>query len=538
MTFLELLLRADQRTAYQRALAHERRRTDDRETVFRRVRDEIGAGASSAIFGSLPGGDVVRVDDKIALMSGLVSGATGSGKTRFLLNYLFEYLHRLFCSASPRNDPPEFDLELIDPKRETFDLFAQHLAALWLRADDATKERISRAVRVIDWSREAVAPTAPFDNAAGEVSDTYLAFIRTDVAVQVSPQSFSEPLRQAYFMLNRALVDLRFPPNYAFTMRFLSDAAYRARILAKVSAPDIRAYFENLDHTMPRQTREALLRRIQADLAFEEVRLSTGVPPGDLDELLPQRAAAIVIGNYGCTLALPLAKTKERASYRLIDVLMAAPRRNPGSRGLVVLDEAPMLLSGSTELAEPLTEAARTLRSVGMGLVFAAQDFSHALPTTVVRTLQLNTRWWAIFQSREDAEWIYPHVLHPTTQSSTEGEWHRAFRRRMSGLPRQQFFFLAKGHPALPLRAVDVADPAEDAGESAEALRDVFRREIASRSLIPAKVAAERIARWEAAVLEREEIKSPRREKPGRSASGLRNLMQQLEGQEPDAQTE
>ena len=38
---------------------------------------------------------------------------------------------------------------------------------------------------------------APFDNAGGEVSNAYLAYIRTDVAVQASPQSFSEPLRQA-----------------------------------------------------------------------------------------------------------------------------------------------------------------------------------------------------------------------------------------------------------------------------------------------------------------------------------------------------
>jgi len=533
-------MRGHQRASYRRALAHERQRRlaltpESEASVFRRVRDQLASDKGAVSFGSLPNGDVVRIDDRIALMSALVSGATGSGKTRFLLSYLFAYVDRLLSAAAPPTHHSfKFELELIDPKRETFDLFAQHLAALWLDADDAGKERVANAVRVIDWSREAVAPMAPFDNAAGEVSNTYLAFIRTDVAVQVSPQSFSEPLRQAYFMLNRALVDLRFPPNYAFTAHFLSDAAYRSRILGKVSDADIRHYFESLDHTMPRQTREALLRRIQADLGFDEVRLSTGIPPADLDELLPRRTTPIVIGNYGCTLALPLAKAKERASYRLIDVLMAAPRRNPTSRGLVVLDEAPMLLSGSTELAEPLTEAARTLRSVGMGLVFAAQDFSHALPTSVVRTLQLNTRWWAVFQSREDAEWMYPHFVQPVGRDMSEGERHRTFRRQMAGLPPQQFFLLVKGQPALPLRAKDLADPAESAGNSADELRAVFRREIASRSLIPAKVAAERIARWEAAVLGREEVQPPQRGTPvrRRRASGLRDLVQQLEGGE------
>ncbi len=542
MSFFDLLFRAHRRTSYQRALRHEQTRRaqlapPDPPAIFLRAAKELGAGSPGIPFGTLPGGEMVKVDDRIALMSALVSGATGSGKTRFLLGYLFSYVDRMLRPAAAGHRPFRAVVELIDPKRETYDLFAQHLAALWLRADDAGKERIAQAVRVIDWSREAVAPMAPFDNAAGEVSNAYLAYIRTDVAVQASPQPFSEPLRQAYFMLNRVLVDLRFPPNYAFSARFLSDDAYRSRILGKVADADVRAYFEHVEHTLPRQTREALLRRIQADLAFEEVRLSTGMPPSDLDELLPHREASIVIGNYGCSLALPLAKAKERASYRLIDVLMAAPRRDPSSRGLVVIDEAPMLLSGSTELAEPLMEAARTLRSVGMGLVFASQDFSHALPTSVVRTLQLNTRWWAVFQSREDAEWIYPHMVPGTKDGDlSERERHRAFVRRMSGLRRQHFYFLAKGHPALPLLAPSVPDPAEESGRSVDELREVFRREIAGRSLIPARVASERIARWESAVLARAEVAPPKKSPPrrGRRASGLRELVEQLEGDDHD----
>jgi hypothetical protein len=539
MSFFDVLFRAQRRTSYRRALEHEHARRarlapPDPQAIFRRTAKELAAGSAAVSFGTFSDDEVVRVDDRTALMSAIVTGATGSGKTRFLLSFLFSYLDRML---HPPRGARAFDiaLELIDPKRETFDLFAQHLAALWLRADDAAREKIADAVRVIDWSRDAIAPMAPFDNATGEVSNAYLAYIRTDVAVQASPQSFSEPLRQAYFMLNRVLVDLRFPPNYAFSARFLSDDAYRARILAKLADADVRAYFEHVDHTLPRQTREALLRRIQADLAFEEVRLSIGVPPADLDDLLPRRRTPIIIGNYGCSLALPLAKAKERASYRLIDVLMAAPRRDPSSRGLIVIDEAPMLLSGSPELAEPLMEGARTLRSVGMGLVFASQDFSHALPTSVVRTLQLNTRWWAVFQSREDAEWIYPHVIPAATDRDlSDRERHRAFTRRMSGLRRQHFYLFVKGHPALPLLAPSVPDPAEMSGRSPDELRDVFRCEIASRSLVPAPVAAERIARWESAVLAREEIAPSKKPRPAarRRASGLRDLVEQLEGGE------
>src|SRR5260370_21626923 len=231
MSIFDVLFRAQRRTAYRRALEHEQERRarlapPDPQVIFHRTAKELAAGSASVSFGTLPDDNVVRIDDRVALMSALVTGATGSGKTRFLLGFLCSYLDRMLCPSGGAR-ALDIALELIDPKRETFDLFAQHLAALWLGADDAARETIADAVRVIDWSRDAIAPMAPFDNASGEVSNAYLAYIRTDVAVQASPQPFSEPLRQAYFMLNRVLVDLRFPPNYAFSARFLSDDADR-----------------------------------------------------------------------------------------------------------------------------------------------------------------------------------------------------------------------------------------------------------------------------------------------------------------------
>jgi hypothetical protein len=421
------------------------------------------------------------------------------------------------------------ELELVDPKQETFDIASQLIAALWLLADDATKERIARAVRVIDWSPDAVSPIAPFDNIAGDVSDAYLAFIRNDVAIQASPQTYTESLRQASFMLCRLLVDRRFPPNYAFAVKFLDQAPYRERILQDVRDPDVRAYFHEAAHTLPRQTREALLRRIQSDMAFPEVRLSIGIPPADLDRLLPKNAAQVTLGNYGCTMTLPLAKGKERASYRLIDLLLAAARRNPQCPGIAFIDEAAMLLAGSTELAQPLTEGARTLRSVGMGLVFCAQDFANALPSPMVRTLMLNTRWWAIFQSREEAEWIYPHAV-PSADDLvlSEGDRHRDFLRRFHGLQRQHFYFLSKGSVALPLRARDVPEPsALVGGVTPDHLRAVFRREIAARSMIGSRVAADLIADWEAQVVD--QVQPPKAAPPTNARQGtLADLLKQL----------
>jgi hypothetical protein len=145
-------------------------------------------------------------------------------------------------------------------------------------------------------------------------------------------------------------------------------------------------------------------------------------------------------------MTLPLAKGKERASYRLIDVLLSAPRRDPHRRGLLVVDEAPMLLAEENELTAALMEGARTLRSAGMGILFAAQDFANALPSQMVRTLMLNTRWWAVFQSREEAEWIYPHIVRQQRQDISETERHREFVRSIQNLRRQHFYLYVKGH--------------------------------------------------------------------------------------------
>jgi hypothetical protein len=525
MNLLDILFAANRRASYQRALQNARSgaEVDGVSEAHRRIARELAPARGGFTFGTL-GADAepVRLADDSALASALVIGASGSGKTRFILNLLQSAIERSLLPDTA--DTFDVDLELVDPKQETFDLLSQYLAALWLKADAMTRERISGAVRVIDWSKDAVTPFAPFDNSAGEVSNTYLAYLRTDVAIQAGEHAYSGALRQAFFMLACVLVERRFPPNYRFAVRFLDDEAYRRRIVEDVADTDVRAFFTEAKHTLPKQTRDALLRRIQSDMSFPEVRLSVGIPPVELERLLPRRPTPIVLGNYGCSMTLPLAKGKERASYRLIDVLLSAPRRNARRHGLLVIDEAPMLLSEENELTAALMEGARTLRSAGMGILFAAQDFANALPSQIVRTLMLNTRWWAVFQSREEAEWIYPHIVRQQSDTS-EAERHREFIRRVQNLRRQHFYLYVKGQSALPLIAPDVPDPAvRSAGE----LRTIFRREIASRSTVPAKKAAELIAKWEAEVVNGSAVPPAPAANKRRPARGVDQLLRDL----------
>jgi len=521
------LLGKEQRRSYERARAAELPKLvpgKKPEELLDEARRRL-AGDQALPFGTLPSGARVDVATDLALQSALVIGASGFGKTRLLLGLILELLRRLLGSPST-----EIELEVVDPKAETVQLVQQALAAMYLAGDSRLRELIGRRVQVIEWSREAVSPFAPFDNAGGLVSNAYLAHLRTDVTVQASPSSYSEPLRQALFMLSWLLTEKRFPPNVRFVSRLFSDTDFRAKVLADVAEPDLRAYFLELDRTLARPTADALVRRLQGDLAFPELRLSIGIPPADLARVLPKQDPRVVLGNYGSAMALPPSKGYERAAHRVTDVLLRAPRRDPRRPGLLILEEAPTLLSGSTELVDPLTTAARTLRSVGLGIVFCGQDVANALPAPMVRTLQLNTRWLALFRSHEEASWLYPHVVADEALAALgEGERQREFRRHMESLARRRYYLLVKGEPALPLTAPTVADPAALAGRSEAELLEVFRREVASRSMVPARVAADLIARWEADVVDRAAV-PPTPPKPKARAAGIADLLAGLAG--------
>ena len=486
-------------------------------TVMEEVRGRL-AGPGALTFGRLPSGEIVRVKGETSLKSALVIGAPGSGKTRFLLGLLTELIARALRD--------EAEIELVDPKTETYSLTCQILAALYLGGDTALREAIRRRVRVIDWSRDAVSPVTPFDNAEGIVSNAYLAHLRTDATVQASPQTYTESLKQALFMLSWLLTEKGFPPNLRFVSKLYSDPAFRAKVIADVAEPDLRNYFAELERHMARPTADALLRRFQHDLSFPEVRLSIGIPPASIRNILPAGSPRITLGNYGSGMALPASVGKERAAHRVTDVLLRAPRRNPKRPGLLFLEEAPTLLAGGSELVEPLTTAARTLRSVGFGVVFCGQDVANALPGPMVRTLQLNTWWWAIFRSHEEADWIYPHLLVDEAGAAlSEGDRQKEFRRLMVGLASRKYFLHVKGEPALPMRAPTVNDPSDMAKRSEAELLEVFRREIASVSMVPAATAADLIARFEAEVVDRATIPpAPPKKAPPKGAAPVRGI--------------
>jgi hypothetical protein len=507
----DLALRLGKSTSYARALRNERAgRGGESATpaaTYAAATQRMD-GPQPMTFGTLPSGERVRVRRGLGLMSALILGATGMGKSRLLIALLLEPLRKVIDELrldTHRHADVGVELELIDPKFETFDLFRKYVASLWLGANDAGRALLERSVRVIDWSHERVTPLTPFDNHFTEISNAYLAHLRADVTTRTSPQTYTDAMRQLLYMFDWLLIELRYPLSYRFAVRFMHDAGFRKGVLTRVPEPEVRYYFENFDLTVPRQTRDGFLRRVQYGTSFPELRASY-IPPEAMDKLGLTKEAPITLVNTACTTTLPQALGYERAAWRATDVLCAAPRRDPRRPKSFVLEESVRFLEdANADHVETLLTALRTLRSVNMGIVLTAQDFSNAVPANVARTVLLNTTWIAGFRAREDAQIFWPHVVGVPDDRRTESAKRDAYLREMAGLARQRYLLLVKGNPALPLRAPDVPKPGNALGVSEAQLLDVFNRQIAAKSMLPTGTAMKLIAEWEARVVEQGE---------------------------------
>ncbi|KAA0255509.1 MAG: hypothetical protein EDX89_05460 [Acidobacteria bacterium] len=482
--------------------------------------------------GHLAGPDAgLRVPVAVLSRGALIVGASGVGKTFFLVSLIDQLLRRAFGVDLPAGlTPLQLELELVDPKSETYQLVCLALAALYQQAAPEVRERIRDAVRVLTWSRDRVAPFCPYDN-DGSVSDPFHAYLRSSVAGTAGPNPDTPAVLQLRFMLDRVLTALRFPRNYRLTCRFLTEPAFRSRLVSRVPDRDVRAFFEDLEARISRQTIAALLRRVQLELSFPEVKLALGIPPAALERVLPRRKPTIVLADFGPGESLPAGVCLERASHHVTDTLRWAPRRDPSVPKVLVVEEAPTLIRGATALTEPLSVAARTLRSAGVGVWYVAQDFVGGLPPDLVRTLTLNSYWQAVFRSgKAEAEWICGHLA--------EGEGGGDLERKgvvklVEGMPERRLFFHQKGKVALPLATDDVAVlPAERKAE----LQELFDREIAPASTIPASTAAGLIEAFEAEVVDGDSVPSPADGPKGPAVGNLSDLLKVLGGEDDDVE--
>jgi hypothetical protein len=500
MKLLEWFLKANASQLQQAALAYERSKRVDAALSAddaRRLALKELDGPNAVLMGYVAAtGEPLRVGVDSDNRHEYIGGTTGGGKTYSILNRLEQ---RFEAAAHGRY---AMEAELIDPKTETFREMKYRVARIWLDADDETREWMQGNIYVIDSAGDKLTPTAPLDNRDGLLSDAYAAELHTRITLQASDQSYTESLRQILFMFSWLRIDLRYPKNFAFALKFFRNERYRNHVLTRVRSHDVRQYFAALKEIAAQQSIDAFLRREFAEQSFPDYRLAVGVPPANLAHLGLARDPLWTFANFGTTNTQPAALGHARFRWHVLKRLLAAARRRRKTPLSFWFEELTLLLSGSPDLVEVLMTALRTLRSAGVSLKLIAQSVTATLPHSVVENILLNTQAWSLFQARPDeSELLFPHVLRSPGDQRTDAERKRSFLAEMQSLKRQHFYYLAKGHPAMLCRTPTLEHPTVTTGRSEDELESIFDAEIGARSMISSDLATHLIADWEREVV-------------------------------------
>jgi len=435
--------------------------------------------------------------DRLVGAHGLISGSTGSGKSRFLASVIMALL------LDMRHD---ISIEALDPKSETAILIRRSIAAAYKTGSDGLRSWLASHTYFIGLSPDRVTLTPLFRPQAG-ISSALAAHMIADAIVSASPEPFTRPMEECLRQLCRVIIELGGGAglNARFVTRLLNDPKYSRRISDRIADPDVREYLRNIGN-IPKNTRAAVIRRIRHRVSFPEVRAAEGVPVADVPVTIPYLdKPGIVLGDFGPHLSIPASLAGERATLRLVDLLLRAAKRDRKLPAFLILEEVPNLLGQGSLLLEPLSIAVRCLRSSGVSLNFITQALGN-LPREFADLLLLNASWLAAFRGDRDSSVVYS--MAPTNSAVrrfSEADRRRAFERHMKNLERRHYYFWFKGtRVALPLRTPEFPDPWQAAGVSAQELDDLFDREIASRSMVSLRHANELIERWEAEFVDNE----------------------------------
>ena len=333
------------------------------------------------------------------------------------------------------------------------------------------------------------------------MSPSLLASLRAAAMTDLSSHGYSDLMSYGLFLLTSLAIHMGWGVTVRLARAFYLDPVFRERILQKTPDPRLRESIQNLETTLPEQTRKAIVRQLDILLASAPARISFGLSAEMTRELLPAReAATVTLGNFGPTPQRSPALAKAMATNRLIDVLTEVNVREKRVPEMLVLEELGMLVK-QPAVADYLLEASRTLRWKGLSIVCVAQDPANAIPKETLTALVLNSKWLLAFEcGREEALWLSPHM---PARGKSEAEERRTFLAEMAKLPTQHAVFVRKGLPGLRLRMADVPDPLRTADRVQ--LLETFEKKIASRSMVSITDAEARIARFEATLFEARE---------------------------------
>lgn len=366
--------------AYLDGIATARTRAT-REGARRLVTNLASTSAPTLLMGTTEAHDAVRMAvDEFVRSHSLVSGASGSGKTTFVL----DKQKALLEGAA--------GFGILDPKADLVNgclcLIGRRLAEI----GRAEARDLRRRIVFLDFSlRDPISPYnifAPWPGADPE----FFAGSRTDLLLELLPGSDAVSLGASALLRRAILLLSEFNLPITWLDGLLRDEHLRARLVGRTKNTGVAAYFTQQFPNLPKQTVAALSRRMEALFSSETVRLvlaGTGAP----DFRALQDAGKIVIVNC-------FGRDINRSVRQLLQALVLSDvahatfaRRNHATPFLWMADEAQNLFV-TQHLRDHMTDLLTMARSFGTHLMLISQNMTTALQDArTLSVLHTNIRW-------------------------------------------------------------------------------------------------------------------------------------------------
>jgi hypothetical protein len=346
------------------------------------------------------GAPVIVPVSEIVRAHGVVTGTTGSGKTRVGLLIIKALLDSIIESLIAEACNP-CGFGVLDAKGDLFHgtlfLVAQRLQKLQ-RTHPRVAHKLRQLIGIVDLSsRDPVTPYNIHARWPGLEPD-FFAANRADVLMDLL--SGSDRLSLAASGVLNKLILLMSEHGVPITDlgEIVGNERRRSRLVAQCRDRSLAAYFTRQFPQVPTSTLAALLRRIDALFTSDGVRLALGGVSAPNFRQLQDEGKIVVITSFGKTIARGVRRVLQKLVFS--DITRGVfSRQKPESPFLWLCDEAQNFFH-TESLRDNVTDLLTMSRSFGTFFLFLTQDLQTAVhdPRTV-RVLNTNTRWCMAMRS-------------------------------------------------------------------------------------------------------------------------------------------
>ncbi len=461
------LRRGSDRTA---ALAADREREEEGEARHRAaVVDTLAPytrHAEGLVFGHTPGLDgsslTVTLPYRVAHeRSAWITGATGAGKTTFLLAITLQDL------TTP--DRAVIACDFQGSEGGYANRLRHHvIPGLVARFDTAEADGFLGAMRVVAPWRSTTLPSLNLTNAAGPVQRRAAELV--DVFAATTGGDFGPRMLSCTLPLVRLAMVARVP--LPLLPEIATNAATRRALLLAAEDPELHSYFRDRFAADFRDAGASVLSRIDRLLMDEPTRAAMFAPhPFDPSSWLEGGTTVIDLGG-----ATPLLRDFWAALFQstLLAAVLSRRTTRVSPRVILRIDEAQLGVPSAAQAAA-LDDALSRMRSRRAALTVAHQHCAQlAGHANLLQSLKANAGVIATFRVPQEtaaATGVMPDALLPGMDADvTEAQMRDAWTRVIASLPDRHFILRA---PALSAASIPVRAPTFDAeqfgsGASAE----------------------------------------------------------------------